>query len=100
MVLVQLAAPKGRSATMSSTRNTRSGRPSAPELKATEAVAGALGVEERLRDDHAQPPPRLQVAIGRNVEHQHREVFLAAAVPGLIAREREQSITLPQRFCG
>ena len=101
MVLVQLAAsPKGRTATMSSTRSTLSGVAVGAESEAAKTVAGPLGLKKRLRDDHAQPPAGLQVAIGRGVEHQHREVFLAAAVPGVVARKREQAVVLPQRLGG
>ena len=61
MVLVQLAAsPKGRMRRQVVDPQHPERRAVASQPEAAEAVAGPLGLKERLRDDHAQPPVGLQ----------------------------------------
>ena len=95
MVLVRLSRREMVSrAAMSSTRSPQQVAVFT-KAEAAKAVAGPLALKERLGDDHAQPSARLQIAVGSGVEHEHGEVLLRSAVPGLIGRKRKQAVMLP-----
>ncbi len=70
------------------------------KAKTAETVPCPFGLKERLRDHHAQASRGTQITVGGGVEHQHRQVLLAAAMPRRVAGKREQAVTLPVRLRG
>jgi len=66
------------------------------KLKTAEAIARALCLEKRLRDDEAEASAVFDVFIKAGVGKKHCQIFFAATEPRCLAGEREKTVVFPQ----